>query len=122
MSCKGTNSVTTSCEECKVMKRYCERLGEEKLLKQKWKVTGEQDQLRKKQRLEDMSELGSVQPWGMLDWAKLFRGIVDAIKSLEVMVKVQNQCYNLPRKTPVHQSFSLNHPLSLRPNSILSKD
>ena len=39
-----------------------------------------------------MSELGLVQPQGMQDWVKLFEGIVDAIKSLEAMVKVQNQC------------------------------
>ena len=81
-------SKSTSCEECKVMKGHCERPGKEKVLKWKQKVAEEQDQLWKKQRLEDMSELGLVQLWGMLDWAKLFRGIMDTIKSLEATVKV----------------------------------
>ena len=81
----------TSCEECKGVKGCCERPGEEKAWKWKWKVVEEQDQLWKKQRSEDVSELGLVQPWGMPDWAKLFGGIVDAIKSLEATVKVQNQ-------------------------------
>ena len=74
------------------MKGHCERPGEERALKQKQKVAEEQDWLWKKQRSEDVLELGSVQPQGMLDWAKLFGGIVDTIKLLEVMVKVQNQC------------------------------
>ena len=80
-----------SCEECKIMKGHCKKLGKEKVPKQKWKVMEKQDQPWKKQRLEDVSELGLVQPQGMSDWAKLFKGIMDAIKSLKVMVKVQNQ-------------------------------
>ena len=87
---------STSCEECKAVKGHCERLGEERALKQKQKVAEEQDQPRKKQRSEDVSELGLVQLRGMPDWTKLFRGIVDAIKSLEVMVKVQNQHLHHP--------------------------
>ena len=35
----------TSCKECKVVKGHCKRLGEEKALKQKWKVAEEQDWL-----------------------------------------------------------------------------
>ena len=31
-------------------------------------------------------------------------------------------CYNLPWKTPVYQSFSLNYSLSFRSNSALSED
>ena len=79
---------STSCEECKGVKGCCERPGEEKALKQKRKVAEEQDWLQKKQRSEDVSELGLVQPWGMPDWMKLFGGIMDAIKSLEATVKV----------------------------------
>ena len=79
---------STSCEECKGVKGHCERLGEEKAPKWKRKVVEKQNQPRKKQRSEDVSELGLVQPWGMPDWMKLFGGIMDAIKSLEATVKV----------------------------------
>ena len=58
------------------MKGRCERPGEEKALKQKQKVAEEQDRPWKKQRSEDVLELGSVQPWGMPDWMKLFEGII----------------------------------------------
>ena len=105
----------TSCEECKVMKGCCERPGEEKASKQKWKVAEEQDQLQKKQRSEDVLELGSVQPWGMPDWTKLFRGIVDAIKSLEATVKVQNQRLH-------HQNIILEDLIHLKVEEIYGED
>ena len=82
---------STFCKECKAVKGCCERPGEERVPKRKRKVVEEQDQPQKKQRSEDVLELGSVHPRGMPDWTKLFRGIVDAIKSLEATVKVQNQ-------------------------------
>ena len=97
------------------MKGRCERLGEERVLKWKQKVVEEQDWLWKKQRLEDVSELGSVQLQGMLDWTKLFRGIVDAIKSLEAMVKVQNQHLH-------HQNLILKDLIHLKAEEIYGED
>ena len=85
------------------------------MLKQKWKVAEEQDQLQKKQRLEDVLELGLVQPWGMPDWVKLFEGIVDAIKSLEAMVKVQNQHLH-------HQNLILENLIHLKAKEIYGED
>ena len=70
------------------MQGCCERPVEEKAPKQEQKVMEEQDQPRKKQRLEDVLELGSVQLQGMLEWAKMFGGIVDIIKLLEAVVRV----------------------------------
>ena len=106
---------STFCEECKGVKGCCERLGEEKALKQKWKVAEEQDQLQKKQRLEDVLELDLVQPWGMPDWTKLFGGIVDAIKLLEVTVKVQNQRLH-------HQNLILEDLIHLKVEEIYGED
>ena len=106
---------STSCEECKAVKGRCERPGEERVPKRKWKVAEEQDRLRKKQRLEDVSELGLVQPRGMPDWMKLFGGIVDAIKSLEVTVKVQNQCL-------YHQNLILEDLIHLKAEEIYRED
>ena len=106
---------STSCEECKGVKGCCERPGEEKALKQKWKVAEEQDWLQKKQRSEDVSELGLVQPRGMLDWTKLFGGIVDTIKSLEAMVKVQNQHLH-------HQNLILEDLIHLKAEEIYGED
>ena len=97
------------------MKGCCERLGEEKALKRKRKVAEEQDWLQKKQRSEDVSELGSVQPRGMLDWTKLFGGIVDTIKSLEEMVKVQNQRLH-------HQNLILEDLIHLKAEEIYGED
>ena len=71
-----------------------------------------QDQPQKKQRSEDVSELGLVQPQGMPDWAKLFRGIMDAIKSLEATVKVQNQCLH-------HQNLILEDLIHLKVEGVL---
>ena len=105
----------TSCKECKGMKGHCERPGEEKAPKWKQKVAEEQDWPQKKQRSEDVSELGSVQLWEMLDWMKLFRGIVDAIKSLEAMVKVQNQCLH-------HQNLILEDLIHLKAEEIYGED
>ena len=106
---------STSCEECKGVKGHCERPGEEKAPKRKQKVVEEQDRLRKKQRLENVSELGLVQPQGTLDWAKLFGGIVDAIKSLEVTVKVQNQHLH-------HQNLILEDLIHLKVEEIYGED
>ena len=106
---------STSCEECKAMQGRCERPGEEKAPKWKRKVAEEQDWLRKKQRLEDVSELGSVQPRGMLDWTKLFGGIVDAIKSLEATVKVQNQRLH-------HQNIILEDLIHLKVEEIYGEE
>ena len=106
---------STSCEECKGVKGCYERPGEEKALKRKWKIVEEQDRPWKKQRLEDVSELGSVQPRGMLDWTKLFGGIVDAIKSLEATVKVQNQHLH-------HQNLILEDLIHLKAEEIYGED
>ena len=106
---------STSCEECKAVKGCCERPGEERVRKRKRKVAEEQDWPWKKQRSEDVSELGSVQPWGMPDWTKLFGGIVDAIKSLEAMVKVQNQCLH-------HQNLILEDLIHLKVEEIYGED
>ena len=97
------------------MKGCCERPGEEKAPKWKQKVAEEQDRLWKKQRSEDVSELGSVQPWEMLDWMKLFRGIVDAIKLLEATVKVQNQRLH-------HQNLILEDLIHLKVEEIYGED
>ena len=105
----------TSCEECKGVKGRCERPGEEKAPKWKRKVVEEQDRPWKKQRLEDVLELGSVQPWGMPDWTKLFGGIVDTIKSLEATVKVQNQCLH-------HQNLILEDLIHLKAEEIYGED
>ena len=105
----------TSCKECKAMKGCCERPGEERAPKRKQKVAEEQDRPQKKQRSEDVSELGSVQPWGMPDWTKLFGGIVDAIKSLEVTVKVQNQCLH-------HQNIILEDLIHLKAEEIYGEE
>ena len=106
---------STSCEECKAVKGRCERPGEERVLKWKRKVAEEQDQPRKKQRLEDVSELGSVQPRGMPDWTKLFGGIMDAIKSLEATVKVQNQRLH-------HQNIILEDLIHLKAEEIYGEE
>ena len=105
----------TSCEECKGVKGCCERPGEEKVLKWKRKVAEEQDRLWKKQRSEDVSELGLVQLRGMPDWTKLFRGIVDAIKLLEATVKVQNQHLH-------HQNLILEDLIHLKAEEIYRED
>ena len=83
----------------------------------KWKrkVAEEQDWPRKKQRSEDVLELGSVQPQGMPDWMKLFGGIVDAIKSLEATVKVQNQRLH-------HQNLILEDLIHLKMEEIYRED
>ena len=83
--------------------------------KRKQKVVEEQDQPQKKQRLEDVSELGLVQLRGMPDWTKLFRGIVDTIKLLEAMVKVQNQCLH-------HQNLILEDLIHLKVEEIYGED
>ena len=106
---------STSCEECKGIKGRCERPGEEKALKQKRKVAEEQDRPRKKQRSEDVLELGLVQPRGMPDWTKLFGGIMDAIKSLEATVKVQNQCLH-------HQNIILEDLIHLKAEEIYREE
>ena len=105
----------TSCEECKAMKGHCERPGEERVPKQKRKVAEEQDRLWKQQRSKDVSELGLVQLQGMLDWTKLFGGIVDAIKSLEATVKVQNQRLH-------HQNLILKDLIHLKAEEIYGED
>ena len=97
------------------MKGCCERPGEEKAPKWKWKVAVEQDQPRKKQRSEDVLELGWVQLWGMPDWAKLFRGIVDTLKLLEATVKVQNQRHH-------HQNLILEDLIHLKVEEIYGED
>ena len=97
------------------MKGCCERLGEEKAPKWKQKVAEEQDQPRKKQRSEDVSELGSVQLQGMLDWMKLFGGIMDTINSLEATVKVQNQHFH-------HQNLILKDLIHLKAEEIYGED
>ena len=60
-------------------------------------------------------ELGSVQLRGMPDWTKLFGGIVDAIKSLEAMVKVQNQRLH-------HQNIILKDLIHLKVEEIYGED
>ena len=97
------------------MKGHYKRPGEEKVPKQKQNVVEEQDQPPKKQRLEDVLEFGSVQLQGTPDWTKLFRGIVDTIKSLEVTVKVQNQHLH-------HQNMILEDLIHLKAEKIYGKD
>lgn len=97
------------------MQGCCERPVEEKAPKQEQKVMEEQDQPRKKQRLEDVLELGSVQLQGMLDWAKMFGGIVDIIKLLEAVVRVQNQCL-------YQQNLLLNNLVQLKVKKVYGEE
>ena len=52
---------------------------------------------------------------GMQDWTKLFGGIMDAIKSLEVTVKVQNQHLH-------HQNLILEDLIHLKVEEIYEED
>ena len=101
--------------DCTARVDLVDRMGYDRVLKWKQKVVEEQDRPQKKQRSEDVSELGSVQPRGMPDWTKLFGGIVDAIKSLEVMVKVQNQHLH-------HQNLILEDLIHLKAEAIYGED
>ena len=62
-----------------------------------------------------MSELGLVQLQEMPDWTKLFGEIVDTIKSLDMTVKVQNQCLH-------HQNLILEDLIHLKMEEIYGED